>query len=147
MKETKVISGFPGIGKTYLFDRQKDDVIVLDSDSSKFSWIEEGVRNPDFPNNYIEHIKDNIGKADYIFVSSHDVVRDALKENEVEYILVSPMKNLKKEYIERFKERGNPDSFIDFISKNWNSFIDEIDNETHPKKIKLGPGEFLADVF
>lgn len=24
-------------------------------------------RNPDFPNNYIEHIKENIGKVDYIF--------------------------------------------------------------------------------
>ena len=34
-------------------------------------------RNPNFPNNYIEHIKENIGKVDYIFVSSHLVVRQA----------------------------------------------------------------------
>lgn len=35
-KDTMVISGFPGIGKSYFFRKNKDK-IVLDSDSSKFS--------------------------------------------------------------------------------------------------------------
>ena len=36
-KETRVISGFPGVGKTYF--KNITNLIVLDSDSSKFSWI------------------------------------------------------------------------------------------------------------
>jgi hypothetical protein len=42
-------------------------------------------RNPDFPNNYIKHIQDNIDKVDYIFVSSHEVVRKALNEVGIDF--------------------------------------------------------------
>ena len=49
--KTKIIAGFPGIGKSYVFNQRKYK--CLDSDSSLFSWIEKGVRHPDFPNNYI----------------------------------------------------------------------------------------------
>lgn len=83
-----VISGFPGIGKSYMYNNMKD-LKILDSDSSKFSWVkdEEGKntkeRNPDFPNNYIKHIKDNMDSSDIILVSSHKVVRDALKDNDI----------------------------------------------------------------
>ena len=62
---TRVISAFPGTGKSY-FHRNSDSK-VLDSDSSKFSWIEEGVRHPDFPNNYMTHIKENIDSARLVY--------------------------------------------------------------------------------
>lgn len=50
MKDTKIISAFPACGKTYVFENFKGKVI-LDSDSSKFSWVIVGnqkVRHPDF---------------------------------------------------------------------------------------------------
>ena len=56
MKNTRVISGFPGIGKSYLFNNGKN-ILIIDSDSSNFSWLEPGVRNPEFPHNYMKHIK------------------------------------------------------------------------------------------
>ena len=37
---SKVICGFPCIGKTYLF--KHSDLKIADSDSSKFSWITDG---------------------------------------------------------------------------------------------------------
>jgi hypothetical protein len=144
MKDTKIISGFPAIGKSYLTDHT--ELVVLDSDSSGFSWVREGERHPDFPNNYIKHIKENIGKADYILVSSHDIVRKALEENSVEYTLIYPSKELKSEYLERYKNRGNDEKFISFIDANWNAFIDAIEKETFPNVIRLNSGEFLADV-
>lgn len=49
MKKTKVISGFPGVGKSFNHYNTDDNLIVLDSDSSLFSWESEGVRHPDFP--------------------------------------------------------------------------------------------------
>lgn len=146
MTKTKVISGFPGIGKSVLTKNGKD-LRVLDSDSSSFSWIEEGVRNPDFPNNYMKHIKDNIGKANCILVSSHDIVREALKENNIEYTLVYPAVELKDEYLERYKNRGNNEGFLKFISSNWEQFISDIEKETFPKLIKLESGQFLASVL
>lgn len=145
MKQTKIISGFPAVGKSVL--TKQSDLIVLDSDSSLFSWISEGVRHPDFPSNYIMHIKENIGKADYILVSSHDNVREALEENDIAYTLVYPSIELKDEYMDRYKNRGNEESFIAFINSKWNEFIQDIEEETHPTLLKLGENQFLSDVL
>jgi len=108
---------------------------MLDSDSSEFSWVKDSEgnntkeRNPDFPSNYIKHIKNNIGKVDVIFVSSHEVVRKALAENSINTIIVYPNRSLKEEWIRRFKARGNNEGFISFISRNWDNFIDDIQTE------------------
>lgn len=146
-KQTKVISGFPGVGKSFLFSNQDADVTIHDSDSSKFSWIREGVRNPDFPKNYIQHIQDHVGKVDLLFVSSHEVVRKALEENNIPYTLVYPAIELKSEYLNRYKARGSSLSFINFIDANWERFITDIEQETFPQLIQLNKGEFLADVL
>ena len=59
--KTKIISAFPGVGKTYFHERNKR--ISIDSDSSHFSWVKDEngnntkERNPEFQNNYINHIK------------------------------------------------------------------------------------------
>ena len=65
-----VISAFPACGKSFYYSIFDD---VLDSDSSLFSWIKEDgekIRNPEFPQNYFEHIKQNYHNKnlDYIFV-------------------------------------------------------------------------------
>ncbi|MGM0973392.1 MAG: hypothetical protein ACQEW2_10935 [Bacillota bacterium] len=142
--KTKVISAFPACGKSYTFENSQDCFNgILDSDSSEFSWVKDengkntAERNPNFPNNYIQHIKDNLGKVEIIFVSSHDVVRNALKENGIDYTIVYPDKSMKDEWLRRFKKRGNEEKFIDFISTNFDKFIDEIEEETFPKKVKL----------
>jgi len=139
----KVISGFPGIGKTYY--KQNSNLNVLDSDSSKFSWIDKGFRNPDFPHNYIEHIKENLNKIDVILVSSHKLVRDALVNNNIYFVLIFPERNLKEEYIKRFEGRGSDKGFINMIRNNWNSFMDEMENQKRCRLIKLKSGEFLGN--
>ncbi len=140
---TKIISAFPGTGKSFY---SKNNSNILDSDSSQFSWSSPGVRHPDFPTNYINHIKENIGKADIIFVSSHDVVREALEYAKLKYFLVYPNSELKEEYLTRFKERGSPKSFISFINNNWDKFMHELLVENGPcVKIKLERNEYISD--
>lgn len=145
MKNTVIISGFPAVGKSML--AKNSQLVVLDSDSSKFSWISEGVRHPDFPNNYIKHIQENIGKADYILVSSHDIVREALENNSIEYFLVYPNMSQKDEYLERYRHRGNDEKFVSFIDSNWDKFILDIEREKFPTLVKLNKGQFLSDVI
>jgi hypothetical protein len=131
--ETRIISAFPGVGKTYYHERNKG--ISIDSDSSHFSWVKDSEgnntkeRNPEFPNNYINHIKENVVKYKYIFVSSHEEVRNSLKENGIEYYLIYPAKKRKKEFIERYIQRGSPEGFVNLISKNWDSWIGKIEEE------------------
>lgn len=140
-KKTELISAFPGCGKSYYFEKAKEtSEKVLDSDSSTFDKKE-------FPANYIEHIKNNMGKVDKIFISSHDVVRDALVDEGLDFTLVYPDKSIKKEYINRYKERGNDDKFVELLEKNWDEWISQLDEQEGCKKIKLKAGQYLADVI
>lgn len=127
---TRIISAFPGVGKTHYHKQHTD--ITLDSDSSNFSWVVvdgKKVRNPDFPNNYIQHIKDNIGKYKFIFVSSHKEVREALKDACLFFYLVYPDKHRKDEFINRYKQRGSPEAFVNLVYQNWEQWIRECQHE------------------
>jgi hypothetical protein len=170
MKDTKVIAAFPACGKTYYVENREEDNIVLDSDSSKFSWmngVDEQhefknrgkknyteqyikVRNPNFPNNYIEHIKENIGKVDYIFVSTHDVVRKALKQADIDFTLVFPEQSLKSEWIGRCFLRGSGEEFCQLISDQWDNWMLQMEEEVVVNKRKhyrLKHGEYLSDAM
>ena len=103
--KTRIISAFPACGKTYCYQNLQNDYKgILDSDSSDFSWVKDKdgnntkERNPDFPNNYIQH---------------------------------------KEDWMIRFRNRGNNEDFVNFISENWDNFIDDMDKETYPDRIKL----------
>jgi hypothetical protein len=138
-KKTIIISAFPGCGKSHLF-RNKGDKQILDSDSSKFD-------KSHFPQNYIEHIKSNIGEADMILVSSHKEVRDALVDNAIEFTLVYPNKDIKDEYIQRYVDRGNEEKFVNLLKNNWSNWIPELEQQSGCKKIELNSGQYLSDVL
>ena len=125
---TKIISAFPGCGKTHFFNQNKN--VCLDSDSSLFSWSynEDGtkIRNSLFPQNYIDHIKENIGKYEYIFISSHEEVRNALLDECIFFYLVYPSYEMKDMFLRRYKERGNDNSFIELVDKNWHDWLNAI---------------------
>ena len=134
--KTRIISAFPGMGKSFVSSMNIET--CLDSDSSNFSWLKKpdlsgdgvgtnsDVRNPEFPANYIAHIKENIGKYEFIFVSSHEVVRKALIQECIFFYLVYPVVWMKDVFIERYVKRKSPQSFIDLISKNWDNWINEL---------------------
>ena len=126
--QTRIISAFPGTGKSHFFKTHPDR--CLDSDSSQFSWHLNGdghkVRNPHFPGNYIEHIRENIGKYEFIFVSSHKETRQALLEECLFFYLIHPAPYEKEVYLQRYKDRGNDENFIKLVDKNWDAWISEI---------------------
>jgi hypothetical protein len=157
MKDTKVVAAFPACGKTYCFDRN-EDYIILDSDSSKFSWIivDDGTngqrkeRNSNFPSNYIEHIKENIGKVDYIFVSTHEEVRKALADAGIDFVLVFPSETLKAEWVGRCFLRGSGEQFCRLLAGNWDYWLSQMWDEAICKGRKhyvLKSGEYLSDAL
>lgn len=164
-----IISAFPTIGKTYAYNQMKDikGLKVLDSDSSQFSWTyvkdeeyelknrgKDGyierklkVRNSDFPSNYIAHIKENMD-AHYLFVSSHENVRNAMKAANIPYVLVYPRRDMLPEIVGRCYLRGNNEQFIKVLIENWDNWIDSCENDTGAidKRI-LGNNEHLLDLI
>ena len=162
---TKIFSVFPGCGKTWMCEHQEAfGLKILDSDSSQFSWLytnidENGnvirgvrkIRNQNFPQNYIEHINANIGKYDYIFVSSHASVRNALDADGIDFTIVYPEQRCQAEWIgrcfirDRRCESGcNPE----LMYSNWDQWILEcVEAGIAHKEIVLRPGEHLSDYF
>jgi hypothetical protein len=136
---TLVVSAFPGCGKSHLF-RNKGEKKILDSDSSTFDKSQ-------FPDNYITHIKSNLGNVDIILVSSHKVVRDALEKEGIDFTLVYPNREIKDEYIQRYVDRGNDDKFVELLKSNWNNWMDELENQTGCNKVELKEGEYLSDII
>lgn len=134
-KPTIVISAFPACGKSHMFKNFNGKPFnMIDSDSSVYSWVyKNGVktdkRNPNFIKDYMQHIKDNIGKVDIIFVSSHSEVRKALRDNKIKYFMIYPTVSMKNYFLERMYNRGNTEEFIKFQAENFNKFILEIEQE------------------
>ena len=137
--DTLVVSAFPGCGKSHLF-RNKGDKKILDSDSSTFDKSQ-------FPENYIKHIKSNIGDVDIILVSSHKEVRDALVDKGIKFTLVYPNMDIKDEYIQRYIDRGNDGKFVELLKQNWKNWVEELNQQSGCEKIKLDSGRYLSDVI
>lgn len=76
-------SGFPGVGKSHVATTQGR---VSDSDTSHFSWApgEERVRHPEWPHNYIAHIKALTQRAEITLPRDvgHVPRRDALRHGQ-----------------------------------------------------------------
>lgn len=163
--ETKIYSIFPACGKTWLYEHQEDyDLKILDSDSSNFSWTytntdENGntirgvrkIRNPDFPNNYIKHIKENIGKCDCIFVSSHKAVREALDAEGIDFTIVYPMPLCKAEWIGRCfirEKNGESGCGAEIMYNNFDQWILECaETGIDHKEVVLLPSQYLSEYF
>lgn len=147
---TKVVSAFPGMGKSHFCARHK--ATALDSDSSGFSWTKDAEgnntkeRNPDFPMNYIEHIRLNMGKYEYIFVSTHKEVRDALCQAGIFFYLAYPDPSRKEEFLERYRARGNDEKFVETVSRNWDAWMQELQASLGCQHIRMASGN-LEDAF
>ncbi len=132
-----------GISKSHYCNVDADYIpqgFATDSDSSQFD-------KKHFPENYIEHIKQKISEGyARVFISSHKDVREALVLNNLPFVLIYPAKELKEEYIERYKQRGNNEKFIQLLSDNWENWIDECKSQTDCYHIELKSNQFVANV-
>jgi hypothetical protein len=154
---TKIISGFPAIGKTYA--ARNSNFMCVDLDSSQWNWLTDSngdflmthsgsrMPNPDFPQNYIDHIKFQIKHdfLDFVFVSSHENVRQCLQENFIDFSIVVPALNCKKEYYKRMERRGSPMSLIQLVMDNWNDWL--IERQLESNCYVLNQGQTLNDIL
>ncbi|MEG0873589.1 MAG: serine hydrolase domain-containing protein [Clostridia bacterium] len=147
IKETIIISGFPGIGKSKLYKEQGNyREKILELDSKAFSRLKNGDKNKNFVHQYLKKIKSNIGKVDVIIISQGQEVRQALDESNISYILVYPDKSLKNEYIKRYIAQGRTEEFVKRVSRDFEDWVKEIENYSGVK-FKLNENEHLKDIL
>ena len=69
-------------------------------------------------------------------------------DNKYDYWYVYPKRELKHEYLDRCKKRGNNEEFIYWYSKLWDEWIDKCKEDKYAsKKIELDSNEYLEDVL
>jgi hypothetical protein len=145
-----IISAFPCCGKSFY---SKEHNNSLDLESSAFSWMESHgtkIRNPDFPNNYVDALMSVQEKYDYIFVSSHSSVRVALKNFKIDYALVYPDNTPEcyQEWKRRCYERGTKTLWDALLSSCWANLIHSCQQDNHAKKhLILLPDMYISDVL
>lgn len=139
---TIIISAFPCCGKSTYANMHDDSI---DLESSHYSKKVDGTPNPEFPGNYVNIIKYHLVNNNwkYMFVSSHKIVRDALKADGIKFYSLYPVKERKLEIIELCKKRGNTEQFIKILEENFDQWIDEMSQE--PLSYGLGANEFISD--
>lgn len=132
---TKVICGFPGVGKSTLF-ANRGDLKVVDSDSSKFDKAH-------FPANYIAHIKQKLAEGCLVLCSTHAAVRQAFVDEGIDFVLVYPKRECKSEYLSRYVSRGSPAPFVYMMDEKWDFFISDCESQKGCTHIILEPGEYI----
>lgn len=131
-----IVFGFTGIGKSTFaekFPRAKD------IDSSTIP------KTDDWIDLYKEQILRTLENYDYVLVSSHGVLRDAM--TDLPCVLVYPSPDQLDEYCQRFLQRGDGQWYADHIRSLWNPLLTEFAADRRYPHIVLRPGEFLADYY
>lgn len=151
----KIISAFPGIGKTTLVQTNKN---YVDLESSDYKWIDidktlsieerKGTAktiNPDFPENYIKKIMELTDIGFNVLISSHKEVREALQAQGIKYTIVLSSLDMKEEMINRYLNRGNQESFVNLLKTNYEKFVEDLSMDSN-EKVVLKSGQYLSDL-
>lgn len=153
----------PAIGKTYLAEQ---DSRFVDVDGMKADYkynlydlpIEEKEKGKlnrgetvkhDSTKYAIELLKKTINENRIALLSYHEKIIEFILENKYDYCLVYADKNLKNEYAQRMKKRGNNDLFIEQMTnqESWDDFYNKNINDKNPTyKIELKEGQYLSDI-
>ncbi len=136
--KTILCAAFCGSGKTYICE--KTNIKAIEIEYWKYKDI--GLQKE-----YIEDVRKNIGKVDYIFISTDPEGLKLLHEDGFEITLVYPENELRNEYLDRYILRDSPYDFIGTFMKYWNLWIDELKDQKYCKHIVLKSGQYLKDVL
>lgn len=126
-----IICGFAGIGKSTLCTKEP-------------KWID--LESTPFEKDWDRYTKvaDHMNRQGYnVMLSCHADLRKTLHEKNIPYILVLPDRDLKEEYIERYKRRGNVESFIKSLDENWDDYTNYFKWEN---VVFLSDNEYLSDI-
>lgn len=142
--ETKVISVFAGLGKTYV-GKKYENVCDLQSspyrydysdvnsnDYERLKYTEEKNVNPEWPNNYVKAIKSAMENYEVVLVPSNEDVRTLLIENNIPFIFILPDLNSREVLLERYKERNNNEKLRKEVMEYFDNWSREQKDYPYP---------------
>lgn len=156
--KAKVLSVFAGLGKTTVGNKyanvcdltsskyRYDYSNINQEDYEKLKYDKSMVVNPNWPNNYLDALKDAMDKYDIVLVPSNEDIRCLLQENRIDFIFVLPTLDSREVLRERYKARGNNENLINEVMQyfdNWSRNPKVYDYPT----ILLDKDKYLEDLL
>lgn len=160
MVGTKIFAVFGCLGKTMFANRYPD--LALDIESSPYEYYYDGdlrdiekfkgkverIRNPDFPQNYVEMIKKNIGEYPLIFIVQSKEVMRILDAEGIHYSVVYPDKSKIEQLLNDAKNRGNITRYVERLEnilENDEDLLQIQNTLKFDELIFLRENEYLSD--
>jgi hypothetical protein len=145
---TLVIAGFPGTGKTWLAqDLNEQGVRVFDLDAKNYRTI-KGVKNPDFPTNYITKLKESMGKYETIFISADKDIIDVLTSQDFVFSLVYSEDSLLSEYVDHQMYRyGSDHVSLARAKRKWENFVLSLNHHEFATPYAIANDVHLGDIY
>lgn len=160
--EQYYIWSFPGTGKSTVLQSIPD---VLDADSRLYQFIgatprmlhdaaaqARTVPNPEYPDNYFNYIEN--ASSTYVLLNCHVSLLPRIPSENL--LLIYPDILLKDEYLRRYRDRGDNDSFISYMDESFADMIHAIESypcrklritDEHTYLTDILKGDFLMNEF
>lgn len=147
-----IIWAFPGIGKSNI---HLNSVIDCDAAYFKFNIPKDTILhnnelmhdcslNSDYPGNYIKYVKDCDLVYDYILINCEPELISSFSDVRIIY----PDTSLKDEYMHRYIDRGDNNSFISYMDDSFEEMVRHFDLSPHKYKVKvMKENKFLNDIL
>lgn len=103
------------------------------------------VDNPDFPNNFIQYIKENIGKVDVIFVDSDIRIRQWLDKAKIKFVTIYPWSSCLQEWIGRMYLCNYSDTIIRYRIDGWHNEVLKNKEPFGDYLIRLSHGKYIDE--
>ena len=152
----KVFSVFAGLGKTYV-GKKYPNVLDLQSSPCRYDYTNvkkedyEKIKekpnrkvNPNWPNNFIDAIKEASNKYDIILVSPSPDIRELLEQNDIDYTFILPSKDSREILLKRYKKRENSQELINLVMGYFDTWSYKEEDYNCPLVI-LDKDKYLED--
>jgi len=130
--------GFPGIGKSSV----NSDLHIVDADCERFKYLllenaplhsreamEQARRNPVYPDNYWNYVRSV--DADIVLLNCHISLLGAVDRDRL--LLVYPSKDLKEEYLRRYAQRGDNESYVRYMETAFDEIVAAVKRSPYRK--------------
>ena len=165
-KEKILVVAIAGAGKTYLAEHYEN---VVDFEYLYHLWnYDEAIKdlpidqhkgnpnrkpNPDYPWNYIVDIKHELEKGKIVVIPGMPngiyacIVGKDYFDKDTRIIFALPDKNDFETLAERFRKRGNPESFVNLVKDNFLKAHDLAQNFEGAEYLVIPPKKYLSDAL
>ena len=154
-----IIAAHAGTGKTYFSKNVYDSVdfvcmpykyylpdgFVAGEEDESIKADLDLIMREEWPDNYCKAVINVYNEHKYVIIPPIGSVLEALRDEEIPYILCYPERSAKFEYESRYRKRGNSESFLSVFIDHWDLFLEEMESDPGDNHVVLKKGEYLLD--